>query len=244
MTGIEPPKIEMLYAKAGTVPGATMPIPVVRVTFPEGVFFNTNADDPIPSALPVISLIAENMARDVPDAALTIIGNTDSTGTEAYNDALSERRALHAMQLLAEDGVDPLQMTTVAIGDRQPVAPNSTAEGRALNRRVEFLISASPQANLSVIQYQHVNEAYLSTGTSTLAPTGGNTVSVLQAHSVNIRGAQKLELVRVGPMQIERPSTLQEPPASEEPLAPAPTVQEKQLTPIEPAKLNNVLVSP
>ena len=43
-----------------------MPIPVVRVTFPEGVFFNTNADDPIPSALPVISLIAENMAGITP----------------------------------------------------------------------------------------------------------------------------------------------------------------------------------
>ena len=97
---------------------------------------------PLPQSEKVIKLIAQNMLRDVPDAALTILGHTDSTGTDAYNIDLSRRRALAVMAMLAGDGVDPEQMTTVAIGDHQPVAPNDTPEGRALNRRVEFLISA------------------------------------------------------------------------------------------------------
>jgi hypothetical protein len=125
------------------------------------------------------------MQRDVPDAALTIIGNTDAVGTDAYNDDLSERRAIHVMRLLTEDGLDPLQMTTVAIGDRQPVAPNDTPEGRAKNRRVEFLISASVQANLAAVQYQKVDPAFLGKSdnrisTATVVPT---TVTVLQSHA-------------------------------------------------------------
>ncbi len=96
--GIEPPTVEQIYAPAGTVPGAIGPVPVVRVSFDEGVFFASGQDTPLPGALAVIDLIAQNMQRDVPDAALTIIGNTDSVGTDAYNDNLSERRAIHVMR--------------------------------------------------------------------------------------------------------------------------------------------------
>jgi outer membrane protein OmpA-like peptidoglycan-associated protein len=111
--GIEPPTVEQIYAPAGTVPGLSGPVPVVRVSFDEGVFFDTDQDTPLPDSLAVLNLIAQNMQRDVPDAALTIIGNTDSTGTDAYNDNLSERRAIHVMKLLTEDGLDPLQMLSI-----------------------------------------------------------------------------------------------------------------------------------
>ncbi len=234
---IAPPEIQMLYAPAGTVPGVEKPVPVVLVTFSEGVFFNTNKSNPLPSSLPVINIIAQNMSRDVPDAALTILGNTDSTGSSTYNDNLSERRALHVMKLLSNQGVDPLQMTTVAIGDRQPVAPNNTASGRALNRRVEFLISASPQANLAVIQYRHVNERYLLTSKVNTKAASPSTVTVLQTHSVTIGGVQKLALVPVGPMQIESASLTQGNSVAERALAPAPQISEREIAPIAPSEL-------
>lgn len=235
---ISPPKIQMLYAPAGTVPGVRKPVPVVLVTFSEGVFFNTNKSNPLASSLPVINIIAQNMSRDVPDAALTILGNTDSTGSSAYNDNLSERRALHVMKLLSNQGVDPLQMTTVAIGDRQPVAPNNTASGRALNRRVEFLISASPQANLAVIQYRHVNESYLLRSEANKKPVSGSTVTVLQTHAVTIGGVKKLALVPVGPMQIEPASLRRGGAVTERTLAPAPKISEREIAPIAPSELN------
>jgi outer membrane protein OmpA-like peptidoglycan-associated protein len=243
--GIEPPTVEQIYAPAGTVPGAVGPVPVVKVTFDEGVFFNSGDDTPLPGALAVLALIAQNMQRDVPDAALTIIGNTDSVGSDSYNDDLSKRRAIQVMKLLADDGLDPLQMTTVAIGDRQPVAPNDTPEGRARNRRVEFLISASVQANLAAVQYQKINPDFLKTSDNTVVPESTAapvTVAVLQSQPVVIDGIKKIGLLPVGPMEIE-PAT---PDASSNTvtrqLAPPPDVALRDLQPVAPADLNNTVV--
>jgi outer membrane protein OmpA-like peptidoglycan-associated protein len=241
LQGMNAPKIQMLYAPAGTIPGVRKPVPVVLLTFDEGVFFKTNKANPIESSLPVLNIIAENMSNDVPDAAITILGNTDSTGSDAYNDNLSERRALHVMKILSGKGVDPLQMTTVAIGDRQPVAPNDTVAGRVLNRRVEFLISASPQANLAAIQYRHINAGYLSSGDIRSATLQSRSVTVLQTHQVTIGGVKKLALIPVGPMQIE-PAMPRSNPIMQRPLAPAPQITEREVAPIAPSALNNILV--
>ncbi len=242
--GIEPPTVEQIYAPAGTVPGVSGPVPVVRVTFDEGVFFDTNQDTPLPGSLDVINLIAQNMQRDVPDAALTVIGNTDSTGSDEYNDNLSERRAIHVMKLLTLDGLDPLQMTTVAIGDRQPVAPNDTPDGRARNRRVEFLISASVQANLAAVQYQDVNPSFFKTSEEQITPVRPQqtTVTVLQTHPVTVAGEKKIALLPVGPMQIEQALEAPTPDIAVRPLAPAPDVSVRDLQPVVPADLTNVLV--
>jgi outer membrane protein OmpA-like peptidoglycan-associated protein len=242
--GIEPPTVEQIYAPAGTVPGVSVPIPVVRITFDEGVFFDTNQDTPIPSSLAVINLIAQNMRRDVPDAALTVIGNTDSTGSDAYNDALSERRAIHVMKLLTSDGLDPLQMTTVAIGDRQPVAPNDTPEGRARNRRVEFLISAGVQANLAAVQYRNVDPSFFKTDEKQVDPArpSQTTVTVLQTRPVTIAGAKKIALIPVGPMQIEQAMEAPTPDIPVRPLAPAPDVKARDVQPVLPADLTHNLV--
>ena len=242
--GIEPPTVEQIYAPAGTVPGAMGRVPVVRVTFDEGVFFASGQDTPLPGALAVLNLIAQNMQNDVPDAALTIIGNTDSVGSDAYNDDLSQRRAIHVMKLLADNGLDPLQMTTVAIGDRQPVAPNITADGRARNRRVEFLISASVQANLAAVQYQSVNPDFLRTSDSVVTPatpTAPETVTVLQSRPVEIAGVKKIGLLPVGPMEIE-PATLPTSDVAIRQLAPPPDVALRDLQPVAPADLNNTIV--
>lgn len=65
------------------------------------------------------------------------MGHTDAIGTDAYNLDLSRRRAEAVMRESVARGVSSGQLSQVAIGKRQPIASNDTAEGRALNRRVE-----------------------------------------------------------------------------------------------------------
>jgi hypothetical protein len=67
------------------------------------------------------------------------------------------------MAALVARGIKPNQLTEVAIGKRQPIAPNDTAEGRALNRRVEFLISPAMSANLAAVQQYVAPEIYFRT---------------------------------------------------------------------------------
>ncbi len=73
-----------------------------------------------------------------PELTLEIQGHTDSTGSEAYNLKLSQRRAEAVKAELIRHGIAPERLTTVGYGESRPVAPNDTAEGRALNRRVTY----------------------------------------------------------------------------------------------------------
>lgn len=75
-----------------------------------------------------------------PKVSVKVCGHTDDMGTKEYNQALSERRAQTAIDYIAEKGIDRKRMTKVGYGATRPVATNETKEGRALNRRVEFVI--------------------------------------------------------------------------------------------------------
>jgi outer membrane protein OmpA-like peptidoglycan-associated protein len=161
MMGATPPQVDELFAPAGTVPGVLTPVPVVRLVFEERVFFDFNQAALRSDAMPAIEIVAANMKRDVPDAALTILGHTDAVGSDAYNVSLSQRRASTVLGHMIRRGLNPNQLSTVAIGKAQPIASNSTEEGRAQNRRVEFLISGSEEANLSVIRDRPIKSAFL-----------------------------------------------------------------------------------
>jgi len=73
-----------------------------------------------------------------PQLKVNVAGHTDWIGTAAYNQALSERRANAVKSYLGMKGVDASRIDTFAYGESKPIAPNTTAEGRALNRRAEI----------------------------------------------------------------------------------------------------------
>lgn len=76
--------------------------------------------------------------RHNPQVTAEIDGHTDSIGSNAYNQTLSERRAEAVMNYLIKKGVNPTTFVTRGFGEKQPVAPNTTYEGRQKNRRVEL----------------------------------------------------------------------------------------------------------
>jgi OOP family OmpA-OmpF porin len=72
-------------------------------------------------------------------------GHTDSVGTDAYNQALSERRAAAVKDYLVSKGIPAAKITTIGKGESQPVATNKTAEGRQKNRRVDIEFKGTRQ---------------------------------------------------------------------------------------------------
>jgi outer membrane protein OmpA-like peptidoglycan-associated protein len=69
---------------------------------------------------------------------INVTGHTDSTGSDAYNLTLSQKRAASVGQYLASHGIDPVRIATQGMGESAPIAGNDTPEGRQLNRRVEL----------------------------------------------------------------------------------------------------------
>ena len=75
-----------------------------------------------------------------PKLKASIEAHTDSVGSDAYNQKLSERRAASTVKALTDLGVDSSRIKAVGFGETRPVASNETAEGRAENRRVEAVM--------------------------------------------------------------------------------------------------------
>lgn len=81
------------------------------------------------------------LLTNVPTVTVTVIGHTDSRGTDDHNLELSQARVDSVIGYLVDHGIDPARVRGVAAGAADPVAPNDSAEGRALNRRVEFVLT-------------------------------------------------------------------------------------------------------
>jgi outer membrane protein OmpA-like peptidoglycan-associated protein len=128
-------------APAPTPPPAEEPAPTPqaqRIVL-RGVNFDLDKSEIRPDA-GVILDEAANQLGQVPGARVSVEGHTDSSGSDAYNQSLSERRAASVKDYLVGKGVDGSRLTTAGYGESQPVADNATAEGRALNRRVELKV--------------------------------------------------------------------------------------------------------
>lgn len=110
-------------------------------TFVRPILFDFDKWDIKPESYAIIDEIVDQMMSR-PRLRLEIQGHTDNIGTVEYNQALSERRAKAVYDALIERGVDPKRLRWRGFGMSQPVAPNDTEEGRALNRRTQFVILA------------------------------------------------------------------------------------------------------
>ncbi|SEM35870.1 Outer membrane protein OmpA [Pseudomonas sp. ok272] len=89
-----------------------------------------------------LETIATRLKQEAPTARLTVTGYTDSVGSDAYNQKLSEKRAHSVVEYLVERGVPSASFVSVSgAGESNPVADNKTADGRAMNRRTEIKIN-------------------------------------------------------------------------------------------------------
>ena len=82
----------------------------------------------------IVQVMKEN-----PDVKFEIDGHTDNSGSGAHNLALSQQRAYSVKDQLQEMGVDPSRLSAKGFGDTKPISDNNTLEGKANNRRVEFV---------------------------------------------------------------------------------------------------------
>lgn len=83
--------------------------------------------------------------RQYPETRISVAGYTDSTGTQDYNQRLSERRAAAVGDYLVQGGVESQRLSRVGYGESRPVASNDTQQGRAQNRRVEITVTPIQQ---------------------------------------------------------------------------------------------------
>ncbi len=116
----------------------------IVLNMPSNVTFATDQDQVIPPfyrTLDSVAIVLNKFNKTLID----VNGHTDSTGSLAHNQGLSERRAASVANYLASRGVDQRRMSTLGFGPSQPVASNATPDGRAQNRRVEVLIAPISQ---------------------------------------------------------------------------------------------------
>ena len=114
----------------------------IKVTFNSGILFDTNKADLKQASKNELSQFATKMS-DMVDTDITIYGHTDSSGNDAINQPLSEKRAQSVADYLKNCGISSSRMTVEGKSSSMPVADNATKEGKAQNRRVEIYITAN-----------------------------------------------------------------------------------------------------
>lgn len=111
----------------------------VILNMPGNITFPTNESDINASFYPVLDSVAE-VLEEYNKTLVEVVGHTDSTGSDAINRPLSQRRADSVANYLRSHKVDPVRLSTYGVGSDYPVASNADPEGRALNRRVEIAL--------------------------------------------------------------------------------------------------------
>ncbi|NUB44819.1 OmpA family protein [Fertoebacter nigrum] len=109
------------------------------VRMPQDILFAVDSAALRPDLARDIQAVSRNLL-DYPNSTIQIVGHTDNTGEAAYNQDLSERRALAVAAALRSSGVPAGRVQAFGSGENQPIASNLTPEGRAQNRRVDIII--------------------------------------------------------------------------------------------------------
>ena len=112
----------------------------LKLQIPSDVSFDTGRSDIKPNLRPILDQFASGLSAQ-PNTEVRIIGHTDNVGSDAVNDPWSLQRARATRDYLAARGVSPSRVIIDGRGEREPIATNATAEGRAQNRRVEIFLA-------------------------------------------------------------------------------------------------------
>ena len=102
--------------------------------------FPVNQDALSPEAEARLAELVQRLKAENRNVYLEIQGHTDASGDEAYNERLGQARAEAVRRFLSRDGIALNRMATISYGEAAPVAPNTTPEGRAQNRRVAIVV--------------------------------------------------------------------------------------------------------
>lgn len=130
--------------KLARIPGTTVERvgdDMLLVHFDSDILFEVNSASLDPRSRSALDEFA-GVLLEFRKTSVVIQGHTDATGSEVYNQSLSERRAASVVNYLIGRGIDASRMVAVGYGESQPVATNDTETGRSLNRRVNVLLKA------------------------------------------------------------------------------------------------------
>ncbi len=116
----------------------------IVITLSGSVLFTSGKADLLPSAQVKLNEVADALTQQDPESKIVIEGHTDSQGTAASNQDLSQRRAQAVRDYLVSRGIAGDRVSSLGFGPTRAVADNATAEGRANNRRVEIVVQATP----------------------------------------------------------------------------------------------------
>ncbi len=116
----------------------------IKITFDSGILFAVNSSNLTDVAKTNIGNLSKILNK-YKDTEVLVEGHTDATGTDEYNQSLSERRASSVSGYATGIGVDAGRFKAVGYGEKQPIADNSTVDGRNQNRRVEIAIYANDE---------------------------------------------------------------------------------------------------
>jgi outer membrane protein OmpA-like peptidoglycan-associated protein len=121
----------------------------IRVTFESGILFAFDSAELQGTARESLNDLSASLL-EFPNTDVLIVGHTDSTGSESYNQALSERRAASAVNYLVQSGVTRSRIRAEGRGELEPRASNADEVGRQENRRVEVAIFASEEYRVAL----------------------------------------------------------------------------------------------
>lgn len=118
---------------------ALQPIEKKKAIVLHHLYFATNKTEILPESEAALSDLYD-MLTENPEIRIQIIGHTDAVGSDKDNQILSEGRANSVRQNMIDRGIDPSRIEAIGKGESEPIATNDTEEGRAKNRRVEFIV--------------------------------------------------------------------------------------------------------
>jgi len=129
-----------VYPAATKAPEPAPQTEVITLSDAGAVLFDFDKSDLTPAATAQLDTLMDKL-RNADVVSIKVVGHTDSKGSDAYNQALSERRASSVASYLLSQGLAPSKLTSEGRGESEPVADNATDDGRAQNRRVELHIN-------------------------------------------------------------------------------------------------------